>query len=131
MRQIVLEQYKYKTLTDTDDYIYGPYVDRGKIFIWRAVTVTHTNILATDWVGSFVDKGGVIIYTSAIQSPVDGGYATIGGRNFPLGEGMRYGVYCPGADAGEIITMNVFGELWDIEHWRNIGMVSPEMIPAL
>lgn len=121
MRQVYIKHLTHVYAAAADAYIIDDPVPPGKIllahrsaawftnianseFIWWFIRIAHENL----WAG--MDKPG------ATNGPAERDLQT------EFGEGVRLGCYSPDITTGETFHFLITGCMYDLEHWRMLGM---------
>lgn len=117
MRRVYIS-YKRLVATAVDqDYIYDDRVSPGNVLVVRNICAWWAGIGTTEEVQFFVANGLGNCYLGEDTPAVIGGRPNWRGQ-VAIGEGDRVGIYAPDMATGDVASMWVFGELWDIADWR-------------
>lgn len=115
MRQEFIKEF----ISSGSDYAYSDYIHPGELLVVRNISAWWSGIASTEEVLFFVDHGGTKLYLGDDLPVVDDGRAHWSGHAF-CGEQGRVGIYAPDLETSDVVHLWVFGELWDLEDWRDV-----------
>ena len=119
MRQVYIKETVQTEPGPEQYYIEGPEVKPGKILVVRSVCCTWSGRGQNEEAAYYIVDTGRKNYLAderGFMGPAHPGWKGC----VAIGQGDRVGAYNPDANTNDVISLFVFGELWDLETWRDV-----------